>query len=110
REPFVKLEESPFYAEGGGQVADSGAIRWDGHRTRGDDVYRVGEDQVILLDGDAPDPGTRVEAEVEHTTRHATMRNHTATHLLHAALRGTLGTHVRQAGPAVRPANLPVHL
>jgi alanyl-tRNA synthetase len=102
----VKLEESPFYAEGGGQVADSGAIRWDGHRTRVADVYRVGEDQVIRLDGDAPDPGTRVEAEVEHATRHATMRNHTATHLLHAALRERLGTHVRQAGSAVRPDKL----
>ena len=106
REPFVKLEESPFYAEGGGQVADSGAIRWDGQRTRVVDVYRVGEDQVIRLDGDAPAPGTRVEAEVEHAARHATMRNHTATHLLHAALRERLGTHVRQAGSAVRPDKL----
>jgi alanyl-tRNA synthetase len=102
----VKLEESPFYAEGGGQVADSGAIRWNGHRTRVADVYRLGDDQVIRLDGDAPAPGTRVEAEVEHATRHATMRNHTATHLLHAALRERLGTHVRQAGSAVRPDKL----
>jgi alanyl-tRNA synthetase len=104
--PFVKLEESPFYAEGGGQVADSGSIRWDGHRTRVADAYRVGEDQVIRVDGDAPGTGTRVEAEVEHATRHATMRNHTATHLLHAALRERLGTHVRQAGSAVRPDKL----
>src|SRR5919108_4452305 len=78
RDPFVKLEESPFYPEGGGQVADSGSIRWDGHRTPVADVYRVGEDQVIRLEGDPPAAGTRVEAEVEHATRHATMRNHTA--------------------------------
>jgi alanyl-tRNA synthetase len=103
---LAKLEESPFYPEGGGQVSDSGSIRWDGLRTRVTDVYRVGDDQVIRLDGDAPAPGTRVEAEVEHATRHATMRNHTATHLLHAALRERLGTHVRQAGSAVRPDKL----
>ncbi len=103
---LAKLEESPFYPEGGGQVSDSGSIRWDGLRTRVTDVYRVGNDQVIRLEGDAPAPGTRVEAEVEHATRHATMRNHTATHLLHAALRERLGTHVRQAGSAVRPDKL----
>ncbi len=103
---LAKLEESPFYPEGGGQVADSGSIRWDGRRTPVADVYRVGDDQVIRLDGDAPAPGTRVEAEVDHATRHATMRNHTATHLLHAALRERLGTHVRQAGSAVRPDKL----
>ena len=103
---LVKLEESPFYPEGGGQVADSGLVGWDGLRARVADVYRVGDDQVIRLDGDAPAAGTRVEAEVEHATRHATMRNHTATHLLHAALRERLGTHVRQAGSAVRPDKL----
>jgi alanyl-tRNA synthetase len=104
---LVKLEESPFYAEGGGQVADSGVLRWEGGEGRVADVYRVGEDQAveIELSGELG-PGTRVEAEVEHETRHATMRNHTATHLLHAALREQLGTHVRQAGSAVRPDKL----
>ncbi len=106
----VKLEESPFYAEGGGQVADSGVIRWEGGAAAVADVYRVGEDQAIRLAPAGltatPEPGTRVEAEVEHATRHATMRNHTATHLLHAALRELLGTHVRQAGSAVRPDKL----
>ncbi|HYU61502.1 MAG TPA: alanine--tRNA ligase [Solirubrobacterales bacterium] len=104
---LVKLEESPFYAEGGGQVADSGVVRWDGAEGRVVDVYRVGEDQALKLQAPAvPEPGQRVEAHVERATRHATMRNHTATHLLHAALREQLGDHVRQAGSAVRPDKL----
>jgi alanyl-tRNA synthetase len=105
---LVKLEESPFYAEGGGQVADSGEVRWDGGSARVADVYRMGDDQALELDGPADGlaPGERVEAEVDHTSRFATMRNHTATHLLHAALRERLGTHVRQAGSAVRPDKL----
>jgi alanyl-tRNA synthetase len=105
---LVKLEESPFYAEGGGQVADSGEIRWDGGSARVADVYRIGDDQAVELEEplDALEPGARVEAEVDHVARYATMRNHTATHLLHAALRQKLGTHVRQAGSAVRPDKL----
>jgi alanyl-tRNA synthetase len=108
RDGLVKLEESPFYAEGGGQVADSGTLRWDGAEARVVDVYRVGDDQALRVEASAgePPPGERVEARVEHATRHATMRNHTATHLLHAALRERLGTHVRQAGSAVRPDKL----
>ncbi|MGH2960901.1 MAG: alanine--tRNA ligase, partial [Solirubrobacterales bacterium] len=105
--PLVKLEESPFYAEGGGQVADSGSIRWDGNEADVRDVYRLGDDQALKVDGPrVPETGQRVEAVVDRETRHATMRNHTATHLLHAALRERLGTHVRQAGSAVRPDKL----
>jgi alanyl-tRNA synthetase len=105
---LVKLEESPFYAEGGGQVADSGVLRWGGNEAKVVDVYRVGEDQAIEVEpsGEAIEPGVSVEAEVDREARHATMRNHTATHLLHAALRERLGTHVRQAGSAVRPDKL----
>jgi alanyl-tRNA synthetase len=104
---LVKLEESPFYAEGGGQVADSGLVRWEDGEARVLDVYRVGDDQALKVRAPAvPATGERVEAEVERATRHATMRNHTATHLLHAALREQLGTHVRQAGSAVRPDKL----
>ena len=108
KDGLVKLEESPFYAEGGGQVADSGTLRWDGAEARVVDVYRVGDDQALRVEasGGGPPAGERVEARVEHATRHATMRNHTATHLLHAALRERLGTHVRQAGSAVRPDKL----
>ncbi len=105
---LVKLEESPFYAEGGGQVADAGEVRWAGGSARVADVYRIGEDQAVELDGpsDGLEAGGRVEAEVDHVARFATMRNHTATHLLHAALRERLGTHVRQAGSSVRPDKL----
>jgi alanyl-tRNA synthetase len=117
---LLKLEESPFYAEGGGQVADSGVVRWEGGEARVRDVYRLAEDQAVEIEPAASsaarpgaagslaglEAGTAVEAEVERETRHATMRNHTATHLLHAALRARLGTHVRQAGSAVRPDKL----
>jgi alanyl-tRNA synthetase len=103
---LVKLEDSPFYPEGGGQVSDRGVLRWDGSEASVVDVYRVGDDQALRVAGGELEPGTRVEAAVEWATRHATMRNHTATHLLHAALRELLGTHVRQAGSAVRPDKL----
>jgi alanyl-tRNA synthetase len=122
---LVKLEESPFYAEGGGQVADSGVLIWKGGEAKVVDVYRVGEDQVLEVttrhprareggreisgnDERAPlgAEEVSVEAIVDHEARHATMRNHTATHLLHAALRERLGDHVRQAGSAVRPDKL----
>ena len=105
---LLKLEESPFYAEGGGQVADSGVVAWSGGEARVEDVYRLGDDQALRLAAGAspPEPGERVTAAVDHELRHATMRNHTATHLLHAALRERLGTHVRQAGSAVRPDKL----
>jgi len=105
-ELLVKLEESPFYPEGGGQVADRGTLRWNGSEADVVDVYRVGDDQALKVRGAAPEAGTRVEAEVARFDRHATMRNHTATHLLHAALRERLGSHVRQAGSAVRPDKL----
>ncbi|MDQ2675617.1 MAG: alanine--tRNA ligase, partial [Actinomycetota bacterium] len=103
---LVKLEESPFYPEGGGQVSDSGQVRWEGGEAPVADVIRAGDDQALVLEADGLEAGVRVEAEVDHDARHRTMRNHTATHLLHAALRERLGTHVRQAGSAVRPDKL----
>src|SRR6185503_5486953 len=78
---LVKLEESPFYPEGGGQVSDSGSIAWDGGEAGVEDVYRVGEDQALLLRPDAPsglEPGVHVAATVDHLARNAIMRNHTA--------------------------------
>jgi alanyl-tRNA synthetase len=107
---LVKLVESPFYATGGGQVADSGYVEcFDGDcRARVDDVLRLGADQVVALipERGSIEPGERVRATVDRATRHATECNHTATHLLHAALRHRLGTHVRQAGSYVGPDKL----
>ncbi len=105
---LARIEESPFYAEGGGQVADIGSISWDGGEAKVTDVIRVGDDQVLELesDGELPQVGATIEANVDREARFRTMRNHTATHLLHAALRERLGTHVHQAGSAVRPDKL----
>jgi alanyl-tRNA synthetase len=107
---LVKLLESPFYATGGGQIADSGYVECeDGDcRARVDDVLRLGDDQVVALVAERGElkQGERVVAVVDRAARHATECNHTATHLLHAALRGRLGTHVRQAGSYVGPDKL----
>lgn len=105
-EGLVMLNDTPFYAESGGQVGDVGVIY-------GTDV------QLKVLDTFAPIPGVilhkaRVEkgsvkigdtvtAIVDERKRDATRRNHTATHLLHAALKEVLGTHVKQAGSVVAP-------
>jgi alanyl-tRNA synthetase len=107
---YVKLAESPFYAAGGGQISDAGVIECEHGdcRARVADVLRAGDDQAVvveLVEGDLHE-GERVVARVDRAARHATEANHTATHLLHAALRGRLGTHVRQAGSYVGPDKL----
>jgi alanyl-tRNA synthetase len=107
---LAKLVESPFYATGGGQIADAGYLEcFEGEcRARVEDVLRIGDDQVLALvpERGEIEPGERVRAHVDRATRHATECNHTATHLLHAALRRRLGTHVRQAGSYVGPDKL----
>jgi len=105
---LVKLEESPFYAEGGGQVSDMGVVETPSGRAHVDRVYRLGDDQVVALVIDEGEigQGETARAMVDRDRRLATMSNHTATHLLHAALRQTLGTHVRQAGSYVGPDKL----
>jgi alanyl-tRNA synthetase len=105
---LAKLQESPFYAEGGGQVSDSGVVETASGRGRVDGVYRLGDDQAVALtvtEGQLG-VGEPARAIVDRETRLATMANHTATHLLHAALRAELGTHVRQAGSYVGPDKL----
>jgi alanyl-tRNA synthetase len=108
----VKLPESPFYAAGGGQISDVGVVECESGdcAARVVDVVRLGggEDQAVVVEVERGElePGERVVARVDRDTRLATMANHTATHLLHAALRERLGTHVRQAGSYVGPDKL----
>jgi alanyl-tRNA synthetase len=104
------LDATPFYPEGGGQVADTGRVTSTGGppvRLHVVDVYRDG-DRIVhraeVLEG-APHAGP-YRAEIESEVRAATQRNHTATHLLHAALRNRLGTHLKQAGSLVAPDRL----
>ena len=107
---LVKLAESPFYPAGGGQVSDTGTIECAGGSclARVMNVFRVGEDQAleISLEQGTLAPEEPVLARVDHVARRSTERNHTATHLLHAALRERLGAHVRQAGSYVGPDKL----
>lgn len=107
---LAKLVESPFYATGGGQVHDAGVIECEdgGCSAKVVDVVRLGDDQALVIEpltGELKD-GERVWARVDRRARRATECNHTATHLLHAALRERLGTHVRQAGSYVGPDKL----
>jgi alanyl-tRNA synthetase len=104
---LAKLYESPFYAEGGGQVTDAGELeRDDGTVAVLRAAYRVGDDQALLFEGEGFAKGDRVKALVPWKVRFPTMANHSATHLLHEALRRVLGDHVHQAGSQVRPDKL----
>jgi alanyl-tRNA synthetase len=99
----VVLDRTPFYAEMGGQVADHGVLVISGERHQVADVQKVGNAFVHLLD-DATvqvEPGEKVHAEIDRPRRDAIQRNHSATHILHEALRRVLGTHVQQAGSLV---------
>jgi alanyl-tRNA synthetase len=109
---YVAIARTPFYIEAGGQVSDAGTIVSDAGDTRA-----VVEGLVRIRPGLPRAHRVRVEsgalrvrdlvtAEVDVDVRDATRRNHTATHLLHAALRSVLGTHVKQAGSLVAPDRL----
>jgi alanyl-tRNA synthetase len=104
----AKLHESPFYAKGGGQVSDTGYIEHEETGAQAELVgaVRAGDDQTLLFEGEGFAVGDRVRAVVSWSHRFPTMANHTATHLLHQALRDELGDHVHQAGSAVRPDKL----
>ncbi len=107
---LVKLAESPFYAQGGGQVSDEGTVACEDGDCHLEvvDVVRSGDDQALVVQAVEGElrAGERVVAKVDRAARHATACNHTATHLLHAALRARLGDHVRQAGSYVGPDKL----
>ena len=103
------LDRTPFYAESGGQVGDMGAL------TKNDTLVRVFDTHApvsglvvhkVRVERGVVDVGDVVAAEVDVEKRDATRRNHTATHLMHAALREVLGTHVKQAGSVVAPTYL----
>jgi len=103
----VVLDRTPFYAEGGGQIGDRGAIRGPRGTLQVDDVQRTGDAIVHVgrLDGEM-EIGEPVEARVDEQRRWAAARNHTATHLLHRALRDVLGEQAKQAGSWVGPEGL----
>jgi len=113
REGAVRLDRTVFYAEGGGEVGDTGTLRFDGEGGEGlarvTDTRKDGTGLVIHLiavERGRLALGTRVDLAVDAERRHAIERNHTATHLLHAALREQLGEGVRQAGSLVAPDRL----
>ena len=107
----IVLDHTPFYAEAGGQVGDRGWLYSDDHNTVIGEVkgcyypiQGVRAHQIVAKH--AIRVGDRVDAVVNTDIRQATMRNHTATHLLHAGLREVLGRHVKQAGSLVAPNHL----
>ena len=107
-EGMVVLEHTPFYPEGGGQVGDTGKL------TGTDATFRVQDTRarqsahlhIGRVEQGTLNVGDRLAAHVDMDRRHATMRNHSATHLLHAALKQVLGDHVQQKGSLVAPEYL----
>ena len=102
----VVLNETPFYAEAGGQIGDTGKIVSQGATLTVTDTYSPVSGLIIhkvKVDRGSIKVGDVVTATVDSQKRDATRRNHTGTHLLHAALREVLGTHVKQAGSVVAP-------
>ncbi|WAH38507.1 alanine--tRNA ligase [Alicyclobacillus dauci] len=108
-EAQVILNVTPFYAESGGQVADKGDLVGPNGRAEVLDVKKAPHGQTVhtvrVVDGTLH-PNDTVRATVDEGLRRDTVKNHTATHLLHKALREVLGTHVAQAGSLVEPERL----
>jgi alanyl-tRNA synthetase len=108
-EAELVTDVTPFYGESGGQAGDTGDVQGDGFTLRVQDTRRMSADQVIhrvkVLSGTLRE-GQGARLRVDETSRRLTQGNHTATHLLQAALRKILGTHVKQAGSYVGPDKL----
>ncbi len=105
----VVLQDTPFYPEGGGQVGDSGVITAPNGSVRVEHTHAPVAGLIVhegVVERGGLSLGDRVEAVVEARSRADAARNHSGTHLLHAALRQTLGPHVRQAGSYVAPDRL----
>jgi alanyl-tRNA synthetase len=100
------LRENPFYSESGGQVSDTGVVQGEGWNLPVEDVRKEHGKQVVIGEYEGWFEPTEVTAIVDEPRRRDIERNHTATHLLHAALRNVLGKHVRQAGSVVAPDRL----
>ncbi len=107
-EGVVVLDHTPFYAESGGQVGDCGYLFLDNNQFQVNDCQKQGESHIHvgeMLLGSIK-VGDRVDAEVSADVRQSTALNHSATHLLHAALREVLGDHVQQKGSLVNSERL----
>ncbi len=104
----VVLDRTPFYAESGGQVGDRGELRLVGVRFIVDDTRKSGDAvlHVGRMETGSISIGDQLSAQVDGASRTATTLNHSATHLLHAALRRVLGSHVTQKGSLVAPDKL----
>src|SRR6185436_10469651 len=105
----IVLDRTPFYGAGGGQVGDHGVIAAQGSAAEVVDCHLPVPGLYVhdvKVSAGGFEPGMTVRVQVDETLRTGAMRNHTGTHLLHAALRETLGTHVKQAGSLVAPDRL----
>jgi alanyl-tRNA synthetase len=105
-EAEIILDRTPFYGEAGGQVGDTGWLIRNGMKLRVTNTLKFNQGLIVhqgRMEGGAISLGENVEAKVDEEKRTATALNHTATHLLHAALREILGDHVKQAGSLVAP-------
>ena len=102
----IVLDRTPFYAEMGGQVGDRGTLKLGDEVIEVTDTKRENNLPVHITAKLPSDVNATLRAAIDLEARHATERNHTATHLLHAALRQVLGTHVEQKGSYVDPQSL----
>ncbi len=105
----IVLNQTPFYAESGGQVGDTGLLTGEGVKFRVTDTQKKAGDLFVHLgtvEQGMLKPGTALQLEVDHARRSSIRAHHSATHLLHEALRQVLGDHIAQRGSLVAPDRL----